>query len=81
MLINKLLIARRVFKDTYSIVIDEFHSFVGTDRGEQLLSLLNRLEKKGNNKPRRIALSATLGDVDLIKKVINPINPIIYPIF
>ena len=75
MLVNKPLIARRIFKDTCSIVIDEFHSFVGTDRGEQLLSLLNRLEKKGNNKPRRIALSATLGDVDLIKKIINPITP------
>ncbi len=75
MLVNKPLIARRIFKATCSIVIDEFHSFVGTDRGEQLLSLLNRLEKKGNNKPRRIALSATLGDVDLIKKLINPINP------
>jgi ATP-dependent Lhr-like helicase len=46
-------------------VIDEFHAFIGTERGQHLLSLLNRLEhligRHGNPIPRT-ALSATLGN-------------------
>ena len=45
MLINTPTKAKLIFKHAISIVIDEFHSFLGNDRGDQLLSLLNRLEK------------------------------------
>lgn len=48
------------------VVIDEFHAFIGAERGMQLLSLLNRLEHLlGKTKAPipRVALSATLGDL------------------
>lgn len=47
------------------IAIDEFHAFIGTERGQHLLSLLNRIDHLlGRYTPTpRIALSATLGDL------------------
>jgi len=46
------------------IVVDELHAFMGTERGKQLQSLLNRVEKAVGRRVCRIALSATLGDMD-----------------
>lgn len=51
------------------IVIDEFHAFIGTERGHQLLSLLTRLEHITNrlsNPIPRVALSATLGELEKV---------------
>ncbi len=51
------------------IVIDEFHAFIGSERGNHLLSLLNRLEHvlhRHNAPIPRVALSATLGDVEKV---------------
>ncbi|MFU2319162.1 DEAD/DEAH box helicase [Rahnella sp. PCH160] len=51
------------------VVIDEFHAFIGAERGMQLLSLLNRLEHLlGRTKAPipRVALSATLGDLKTV---------------
>ncbi len=45
------------------IVIDELHAFFGAERGCQLLSLLNRVDHLLQRKPPRIALSATLADM------------------
>ncbi len=72
MLINTPSKAKFIFKNVISIVIDEFHSFLGNDRGNQLISLLTRLEKFTKNKTRRIGLSATIGDKDFIAKVLDP---------
>lgn len=47
------------------IVIDELHSFIGTERGRQLQSLLHRVEVAARRRIPRVALSATLGDMDL----------------
>ena len=44
------------------VVIDELHSFIGTERGAQLQSLLHRVELTLRRRVPRIALSATLGD-------------------
>lgn len=44
------------------IVIDEFHAFLGRERGQQLLSLLSRIEALCDREICRIALSATIGD-------------------
>ena len=52
----------RLFGDLRFIVIDEMHSFIGTDRGLQLQCLLVRLERLGKCNPRRIGLSATMSD-------------------
>ena len=74
MLINTPTKAKLIFKHAISIVIDEFHSFLGNDRGDQLLSLLNRLEKYTKNETRRIGLSATIGDKKYIAKALDSKN-------
>jgi ATP-dependent Lhr-like helicase len=47
------------------VVVDEVHSFIGTPRGKQLQSLLHRIEKASEKSVPRIALSATIGDLDM----------------
>lgn len=47
------------------VVIDELHAFIGTERGKQLQSLLHRMEVSLKRRVPRIALSATLGDMNL----------------
>jgi ATP-dependent Lhr-like helicase len=47
------------------IVIDELHSFIGSERGQQLQSLMRRLEFVLKRKIPRIGLSATIGDINL----------------
>ncbi|GAA2673456.1 MULTISPECIES: DEAD/DEAH box helicase [Actinosynnema] len=42
------------------VVVDEMHSFVGTERGAQLQSLLHRVELAARRRVPRIGLSATL---------------------
>lgn len=53
---------RRIFGGLRYVVIDELHSFVGTQRGAQLQSLLHRIDLSARRRVPRIALSATLGD-------------------
>ncbi|HBL84234.1 MAG: ATP-dependent helicase [Clostridiales bacterium GWF2_38_85] len=62
MLINKNRDLVRIFGDLRFIIIDEVHSFMGTDRGIQVICQLERLQRFIRNSPRRIGLSATLGD-------------------
>jgi ATP-dependent Lhr-like helicase len=65
---------QRAFSSLKYIVIDEFHAFIGTERGQHLLSLLNRLDSllQEIDKPvPRIALSATLGNLDEIPKALR----------
>lgn len=54
------------------IVIDELHAYIGTERGMQLRSLLHRLELAARRRIPRIALSATLGDMDLACDYLRP---------
>ena len=58
----------RLFSDLRYIVIDEIHYFMGDDRGLQLLCILERIQKIIQKEPRRVGLSATLGDYELAKK-------------
>jgi ATP-dependent Lhr-like helicase len=62
MLLNKSELARKAFSKLQFVVVDEIHSFVGTERGAQLLSLLTRIEQEAGCKPVRVALSATIGN-------------------
>ena len=62
MLINKNRDLVRIFGDLRYIIIDEVHSFMGTDRGIQVICQLERLQRYLRTSPRRIGLSATLGD-------------------
>ena len=65
MLINRSNDIPRLFSDLQFIVIDEIHSLTGRDRGSQILCQIDRLERLINHSPRRIGLSATVGDPEL----------------
>lgn len=54
-----------LFEHLKYVVIDEFHAFIGNERGRQLRSLIRRLEVVLGRDLARIALSATLGDMNL----------------
>ncbi len=56
--------ASRLFSDLRFVIIDEVHYFMDNDRGLQLLCLLERLSRLIGFSPRRIGLSATLGDTE-----------------
>lgn len=63
MLIRKHADIGRIFGDLRFIVIDEVHSLMRGDRGGQTLCLIERLCKLAGVNPRRIGLSATIGDL------------------
>lgn len=68
MFANKPFNAKQLFSNLKYVVIDEIHSFIGTDRGVQLKSILFRMQQI-NSKPFSIVgLSATIGDYDEAKK-------------
>lgn len=66
--VNKPFNVKQLFSNLKYVVIDEIHSFIGTDRGTQLKSILSRLQDV-NAKPFSIVgLSATIGDYNEAKK-------------
>lgn len=65
MLINRSNDIPRIFGDLRFIVIDEIHTLTGTDRGNQIICLLSRIARIIGFHPRRIGLSATIGDPSL----------------
>ena len=67
-LINKNTELIRLFGDLRFIIIDEIHAFMGSERGCQILCQLARLSRYTQNQPRRIGLSATLGDYSLAEE-------------
>lgn len=62
MLINRSNDIVRLFGDLRFIVIDEIHTLTGSDRGNQILCQLARIGRLIGHHPRRIGLSATIGD-------------------
>ena len=54
-----------LFGDLRFIAIDEIHSLMRADRGGQCLCLIERLSRLASCNPRRIGLSATIGDLEL----------------
>ena len=64
MLMRRKEQAVKLFSDLRFIIIDEVHNFIGEERGTQLISLLERLQKLTGVIPVRIGLSATLGDIE-----------------
>jgi ATP-dependent helicase Lhr and Lhr-like helicase len=63
---------RRLFGTLKFVIVDELHAFMPSERGRQLQSLLGRLEVLAGNAPRRIALSATIGDIDRACDFLRP---------
>ncbi len=65
MLMNRSNDIPRLFSGIRFVVIDEIHAMIGQDRGSQVMCLLSRLASKIGYHPRRIGLSATIGDISL----------------
>ena len=62
LLINKHMEIPSLFGDLRFIVIDEIHSLLRGDRGMQTFCLIERLCRTAGCSPRRIGLSATIGN-------------------
>lgn len=62
LLLHKHGLVPRLFCDLRYVVIDEVHSLLRGDRGGQCLCLIERLSRMARINPRRIGLSATIGD-------------------
>lgn len=62
LLLHRHAAVGRLFGDLRYIVIDEVHSLLRGDRGGQTLCLIERLSRLAGVNPRRIGLSATIGD-------------------
>ncbi|BAY23608.1 DEAD/DEAH box helicase domain-containing protein [Calothrix sp. NIES-2100] len=65
LLVNKHQDLIRLFGDLRFVVIDEIHAFMGSERGCQIICQLQRLANLTQTQPRRIGLSATLGDYSM----------------
>ena len=60
MFVNHPEYLNRLFNGLAFVIIDEIHSFLGTDRGRHLQSLLSRLKAFNRSSARLIGLSATI---------------------
>ena len=56
----------KLFCDLRYVVIDEVHALLRQDRGGQCLCLIERLGRIAGVRPRRIGLSATIGDPEAV---------------
>lgn len=68
MLINRSNDIVRLFHDVRYVIIDEIHSLIGSDRGSQIICQLTRMGRLIGKHPRRIGLSATIGDPEAVAK-------------
>ncbi|GHU80323.1 ATP-dependent helicase [Bacteroidia bacterium] len=66
--VNKPFFVKQLFSNLQYVVVDEIHSFIGTDRGVQLKSILSRLNNMNNNTFSIVGLSATIGDYNEAKR-------------
>lgn len=69
MFANKSFMVKQLFSSLQYVVIDEIHSFVGTDRGLQLQSLLSRLQQINVASFSIVGLSATMSEVNKFAEV------------
>ena len=64
MLMNRHSDIVRLFGGLKYVIIDEIHTLMGVDRGNQILCQLDRIAELIGYHPRRIGLSATIGDLE-----------------
>ncbi|MDD6254504.1 MAG: DEAD/DEAH box helicase [Eubacteriales bacterium] len=62
MLLHRHAAIPKLFGDLRFVIIDEIHSLMRGDRGAQTICLIERLSRLVETDPRRIGLSATIGD-------------------
>lgn len=67
--------ARRLLGALDFVVIDELHAFLRGPRGLHLATLLRRIEEFSGKRPRRVGLSATLGDLEVAARWLNSEAP------
>ena len=72
LIFNKGSALKSTFAGLQYVVVDELHAFIGSERGTQLQSLMNRLEILIGRHVPRIGLSATLGDPDIAAEFLRP---------
>lgn len=71
MLLHRHGLIPTLFGDLRFVVIDEIHSFLRGDRGGQTLCLLERLSRMAGVNPRRVGLSATIGDPQMVGRFLS----------
>ena len=71
MLMHRHAVVPKLFCDLRFVVIDEVHSLLRGDRGGQTLCLLERLQRMARCNPRRIGLSATIGDPEACGRILS----------
>lgn len=62
LLVNRAADIKRLFSDLRFVIIDEIHTLISNDRGNQIICQLCRIADIIGYHPRRIGLSATIGD-------------------
>lgn len=67
--------AAGLFHSVLAVVVDELHAFLQGPRGLHLASLLRRIDGLAEKRPRRVGLSATLGDAELARSWMNKAAP------
>lgn len=67
MLMNKHSDIIRLFGRLRYVIIDEIHTLMSADRGNQILCQLDRIAEIIGYHPRRIGLSATIGNLEKAK--------------
>ena len=72
LLINHKSWIESSMKNLYYVIIDEFHAFMGSQRGYQLQSQLHRIENLIGKRVTRVALSATFSDAHGVMSYLRP---------
>jgi ATP-dependent Lhr-like helicase len=65
MVMNRSNDIPRLFGSLKYVVIDEIHAMIGSDRGNQVICLISRISRLIGHSPRRVGLSATLGNLEI----------------
>ena len=68
---NKRGASLQLFSDLRFVIIDEVHYFMRDARGVQLLCVLERMQNLTGIVPRRVGLSATMGDLSMAAAWLN----------
>ena len=64
---------REALRGVRTVVVDEVHELVGSDRGAQLALTLERLDAHTGRRVRRVGLSATIGNPDEVARFLSPV--------